>query len=73
MLPRQLQIILEINRRFLDTVRHRFLGDEGRVQRVSLVERVPSARFAWPIWRSSARTAPTESPPYTRACYARRR
>ena len=38
MLPRQLQIILEINRRFLDTVRHRFLGDEGRVQRVSLVE-----------------------------------
>src|SRR5882672_4922636 len=38
MLPRQLQIILEINRRFLDTVRNRFLGDEGRVQRVSLVE-----------------------------------
>ena len=38
MLPRQLEIILEINRRFLDTVRHRFLGDEGRVQRVSLVE-----------------------------------
>jgi len=38
MLPRQLQIILEINRRFLDTVRHRFLGDEARVQRVSLVE-----------------------------------
>jgi starch phosphorylase len=38
MLPRHLQIILEINRRFLDTVRHRFLGDEGRVQRVSLVE-----------------------------------
>jgi starch phosphorylase len=38
MLPRQLQIILEINRRFLDTVRHRFLGDEARVQRVSLIE-----------------------------------
>jgi len=38
MLPRQLEIILEINRRFLDTVRHRFLGAEGRVQRVSLVE-----------------------------------
>src|SRR5438874_7586074 len=38
MLPRQLEIILEINRRLLDTVRHRFLGDEGRVQRVSLVE-----------------------------------
>jgi glycogen phosphorylase len=38
MLPRQLEIILEINRRFLDTVRSRFLGDEGRVQRVSLIE-----------------------------------
>jgi starch phosphorylase len=37
MLPRQLEIILEINRRFLDTVRSRFLGDEARVQRVSLV------------------------------------
>src|ERR671919_1381394 len=38
MLPRHLEIILEINRRFLDTVRSHFLGDEGRVQRVSLVE-----------------------------------
>jgi starch phosphorylase len=37
-LPRQLQIILEINRRFLDTVRSRFLGDEARIQRVSLIE-----------------------------------
>ena len=38
MLPRHLEIILEINRRFLDSVRSRFPGDEGRVQRVSLVE-----------------------------------
>ena len=38
LLPRQLEIILEINRRFLDAVRIRFPGDEGRVQRVSLVE-----------------------------------
>jgi starch phosphorylase len=38
MLPRHLEIILEINRRFLDKVRSRFLGDEGRVQRVSLIE-----------------------------------
>jgi glycogen phosphorylase len=38
MLPRHLEIIFEINRRFLDSVRTRFLGDEGRVQRVSLVE-----------------------------------
>jgi starch phosphorylase len=38
MLPRHLEIILEINRRFLDSVRSRFLGDEERIQRVSLVE-----------------------------------
>jgi len=38
MLPRHLEIIFEINRRLLDSVRSRYLGDEGRVQRVSLVE-----------------------------------
>jgi starch phosphorylase len=38
MLPRQLAIIYEINRRFLDTVRARFPGDEERLQRVSLIE-----------------------------------
>jgi starch phosphorylase len=36
--PRLLEIIFEINRRFLDTVRTRFPGDEGRLARVSLVE-----------------------------------
>jgi starch phosphorylase len=38
MLPRQLEIIHEINRRFLDDVRSRFPGDEGRISRVSLIE-----------------------------------
>jgi len=33
MLPRHLEIIHEINRRFLNTVRARFPGDEGRVAR----------------------------------------
>jgi starch phosphorylase len=37
-LPRQLEIIYEINRRFLDDVRRRFPGDDGRVQRASLIE-----------------------------------
>ena len=37
-LPRHLEIIYEINRRLLDDVRARFPGDEGRVQRVSLIE-----------------------------------
>ena len=38
LLPRHLEIIYEINRRFLDQVRSRFPGEEGRVERVSLVE-----------------------------------
>ncbi len=36
--PRLLEIIFEINRRLLDTVRTRFSGDDGRIARVSLVE-----------------------------------
>src|SRR6185295_17692609 len=38
LLPRLLEIIYEINRRFLDDVRARFPGDDGRVSSVSLVE-----------------------------------
>jgi glycogen phosphorylase len=38
MLPRHLEIIFEINRRFLDAVRVRFPADEERVGRMSLVE-----------------------------------
>ena len=37
-LPRQLEIIYEINRRFLEDVRSRFPGDDRRVARVSLIE-----------------------------------
>jgi glycogen phosphorylase len=38
LLPRHLEIILEIDRRLLDEVRSRFPGDEGRIERVSLIE-----------------------------------
>jgi starch phosphorylase len=38
MLPRQLEIIYEINRRFLDEVQARFPEDDGRIARVSLIE-----------------------------------
>ena len=38
MLPRHLQIILDINQRLLDEVRIRFPGEEDRVRQVSLVE-----------------------------------
>jgi glycogen phosphorylase len=37
-IPRQLEIIHEINRRLLDEVRLRFPGDDGRTARISLVE-----------------------------------
>ena len=37
-LPRHLEIIYEINARFLDTVRIRFLGDEERLARMSLID-----------------------------------
>ncbi|HEX4797194.1 MAG TPA: glycogen/starch/alpha-glucan phosphorylase [Humisphaera sp.] len=48
MLPRQLEIIHEINRRFLDEVRARYPGDEARVQRVSIVQEgaAPQIRMA---------------------------
>jgi starch phosphorylase len=38
LLPRHLEIILEINRRLIEEVRTRFPGDDGRVGRVSLIE-----------------------------------
>jgi glycogen phosphorylase len=38
LLPRQLEIIYEINRRLLNDVRAKFPGDEGRAQRISLIE-----------------------------------
>jgi starch phosphorylase len=37
LLPRHLEIIYEINRRFLDEVRTKFPGDDARVRRMSLI------------------------------------
>jgi len=37
-LPRHLEIIYEINARFLDLVRVRFFGDEARIARMSLID-----------------------------------
>ncbi len=44
MLPRHLEIVLEINRRLLDEVRKRFPGDDGRVVRTSLIEDGPQRK-----------------------------
>jgi starch phosphorylase len=41
MLPRHLEIIYEINRRFLDDARRRYPGDEARIARLSLIEEGP--------------------------------
>jgi starch phosphorylase len=41
LLPRHLEIIYEINQRFLNEVRRRFPHDEDRVRRMSLIEEEP--------------------------------
>jgi starch phosphorylase len=48
LLPRHLEIIYEINRRFLDVVRLRYPGDDDRVRRLSLIDEsgVRSVRMA---------------------------
>jgi glycogen phosphorylase len=43
-LPRQLEIIYEINRRFLNNVQTRFPGDEGRISRVSIIDGGPERK-----------------------------
>ena len=45
MLPRQLEIILEINRRLLNEARNRFAGDDERIERISLVEDGPQRKI----------------------------
>jgi len=38
LLPRHIEIIYEINRRFLDEVRSKFPGDDARIARVSIID-----------------------------------
>jgi starch phosphorylase len=44
LLPRHLEVIYQINSRFLDQVRKKFPGDEARLQRMSLIEEVPTRK-----------------------------
>ena len=69
LLPRHLEIIYEINRRFLDDVRLRYPGDDGRIAaRQPDRRRRVLGKCAWRIWPSSARTAPTAWPRCIRNC-----
>jgi starch phosphorylase len=43
-LPRHLQIVYEINRRFLEECHKRFPGDDARIGRLSLIEEGPEKR-----------------------------
>jgi starch phosphorylase len=45
LLPRQLEIVYEINRRLVESVRIRFPNEESRVARVSLVEEGPAKQI----------------------------
>jgi starch phosphorylase len=44
LLPRPLEIIYEINRRFLDEVRARYPGDDARVRRMSMIDETGERR-----------------------------
>ena len=44
LVPRHLEIIYEINRRFLDEVRRWYPGDEDRLKRMSLIEEEPKRK-----------------------------
>jgi starch phosphorylase len=44
LIPRQLDIVYEINRRFLDDVRRLYPGDDARVQRMSIIEDQPARK-----------------------------
>ncbi|HKE95476.1 MAG TPA: glycogen/starch/alpha-glucan phosphorylase [Povalibacter sp.] len=43
-IPRHLEIIYEINRRFLDDIRKRWPDDDGRLRRMSLIEEEPARK-----------------------------
>ena len=45
LLPRHLEIVYEINHRFLDEVRRAYPGDEARLIRMSLIEEVPQRQL----------------------------
>jgi len=49
-LPRHLEIIYEINQRFLAQVNRSFPGDTDLLRRVSIIDESMAAACAWLIW-----------------------
>jgi len=71
LLPRHLEIIFEINRRFLDEMRARFPGDEGRLARVSLIEEGPEKKVRMANLAIVGSHSTNGLRRFTRACCAR--
>ena len=69
LLPRHLEIIYEINRRFLDEVRMRFPGDDA-AGGAHVADRRGARRgaCAWPTWPPWAASRSTASPRCTPSC-----
>ena len=69
LLPRHLEIIYEINRRFLDEVRAAFPGDDARLARLSLIDESGAALRAHGASRhASAVTRSMASRSFTPSC-----
>ncbi len=71
LIPRHLEIIYEINRRLLDTVRQRYPGDDARVERISLIEEGPADHVRMANLAIVGSIAPMASLQFTRSCCER--
>lgn len=71
LLPRHLEIVFEINRRFLDEGRSAFPGDTSRVARLSLIDESGSRYVRMALSRASAATPSTASRKCTQSCSRR--
>jgi starch phosphorylase len=67
-LPRHLEIIYEINLRFVDEVRAASPNDEDRLRRMSLIGEDGARKSGWRIWPPSAATPSTGLPRCTPSC-----
>ncbi len=68
LLPRHLEIIYEINARFLEHRARRFPNDEARVARMSSSMNSARSSFAWLTSPASAASTSTASPNSTPNC-----